>query len=63
MEVYGLWPLSTGYSSDYADDFDPRINNKFAAAAFRFGHSLIPKTFETDRLKNSKFSNSTKQKI
>jgi len=44
MRVYGLNPLSRGYSSDYSDTFDPRINNEFAAAAFRFGHSLVPAT-------------------
>merc|ERR1719228_510154 len=39
--------LSSGFSSDYSDSFDPRINNEFAAAAFRFGHSMIPATFSS----------------
>ena len=41
METFGMFPLSRGYSTDYDDSFDPRINNEFAAAAFRFGHSLV----------------------
>ena len=45
MRTFGLFPLSSGHSQDYDDSFDPRINNEFAAAAFRFGHSLVPKTF------------------
>jgi len=45
MKSYGLFPLSSGFSSDYSNSFDPRINNEFAAAAFRFGHSMIPATF------------------
>ena len=45
MRTFGLFPLSSGHSQDYDDSFDPRINNEFAAAAFRFGHSLVPKNF------------------
>ena len=45
MRLFGLFPLSTGFSTDYEDSFDPRINNEFAAAAFRFGHSLISGDF------------------
>jgi len=55
MNLYGLNPLSSGYSFDYDDNFDPRINNEFATAAYRFGHSLIPKNFlEMDRSRKVK---------
>ncbi len=42
MDLYGLWPLNSGFSDDYRSDFDPRITNEFATAAFRVGHTLIP---------------------
>ena len=42
MTSFGLFPLTDGFSSNYRTDFDPRITNAFAAAAFRIGHSLIP---------------------
>ena len=42
MSRYGLYPLDAGYSRQYRTDFDPRITNAFASAAFRFGHSLVP---------------------
>ena len=35
MTNFGLWPLTKGYSSDYLDNFDPRVTNEFATAAFR----------------------------
>ena len=37
MTSFGLWPLTKGFSTDYRDDFDPRITNEFATAAFRYG--------------------------
>lgn len=47
MKSYGLFPRDSGFSTDYNDDFDTRINNEFAGAAFRFGHSMVPKTFSS----------------
>ena len=47
MKSYGLFPRDSGFSTDYADNFDPRINNEFAAAAFRFGHSMVPHSFSS----------------
>ena len=45
MRLFGLLPLAAGHSTDYQDNFDPRINNEFAAAAFRFGHSMVAGIF------------------
>ena len=41
MDRFGLYPLINGFSNSYATDFDPRITNAFAAAAFRIGHTMI----------------------
>ena len=58
MRLFGIFPLSSGHSFDYDDSFDPRINNEFATAAFRFGHSLVPKTFLTiDKNRQSRVMN------
>ena len=43
MNLFGLYPLNSGFSKDYDQHIDPRITNEFSTAAFRFGHSLIPR--------------------
>ena len=42
IKEFGLLPLTSGFSNDYRDDFDPRITNEFSSAAFRVGHTMIP---------------------
>ena len=34
--------LSKGFSKDYQSNFDSRLMNEFATAAYRVGHTLIP---------------------
>ena len=50
MMLSGMMPIQSGYSDNsafYSENFDPRVTNEFATAAFRFGHSLIPSKFMT----------------
>lgn len=46
METFGLVPRKEGYAPGYREDIDPTITNAFAAAAFRYGHTLISGTME-----------------
>ncbi|KAF2361584.1 hypothetical protein FHG87_007666 [Trinorchestia longiramus] len=41
MVSFGLVPLSSGLANTYNDEVDGSINNAFAAAAFRYGHTLV----------------------
>ena len=38
MTTFDLLPQTSGYSNSYKETLDPRINNEFATAAFRWGH-------------------------
>ena len=52
MKRHGLAPLKSGYSNAYfgegtiPEQYDPRVSNEFATAAYRFGHSLIPAKYD-----------------
>ncbi|XP_069177766.1 salivary peroxidase/catechol oxidase-like isoform X1 [Procambarus clarkii] len=46
METFGLVPKKKGYAAGYREDVDPTIINAFAAAAFRYGHTLISGNME-----------------
>ena len=42
MVKFRLRPKIRGYNINYDRTQDPRVPNVFAAASFRFGHTMIP---------------------
>ena len=52
MRKFGL-NLNIRYGSTYNKNENPNIFNEFATAAYRFGHSLIPGTFDKPNLDGS----------
>lgn len=42
MQKFRLRPRNRGYSNNFDPKQDPRVPNVFAAASFRFGHTMIP---------------------
>ena len=41
LDIFELKLLPRGYYTGYNESVNPTIANAFAAAAFRFGHSLV----------------------
>lgn len=46
MRKFGLEPAAQGFSNNYDPDTDITVAAAFGAAAFRFGHSLLPDAME-----------------
>lgn len=46
MHVYGLDLVESGYYQGYDEKVNPSIRLAFQAAAFRFGHSILPDVIE-----------------
>lgn len=46
MRKFGLEPTAQGFSNNYDPDTDITVAAAFGAAAFRFGHSLLPDAME-----------------
>ena len=42
MKKFRLKPKKGGYNNNFDPKQDPRVPNVFAAASFRFGHTMIP---------------------
>ena len=47
MKKFRLKPLRGGYNNNFNSKVDPRVPNVFAAASFRFGHTMIPELVRT----------------
>ncbi|CAN8003226.1 unnamed protein product, partial [Ixodes hexagonus] len=45
VQIFGLKLVSSGYYRGYDPVESSDISNVFAAAAFRFGHSMVPRSF------------------
>lgn len=45
MKIFDLELLHQGYYKSYDDTINPNVANAFSTAAFRFGHSLVQKSF------------------
>lgn len=45
MDLFDLQLLQKGYYNNYNPNLNPSTANSFTATAFRFGHSLVQKSF------------------
>lgn len=45
MKIFGLEVQRKGYYEEYDPNANPTIANGFATAAYRFGHSLVQRSF------------------
>ncbi|KAJ8664263.1 hypothetical protein QAD02_005925 [Eretmocerus hayati] len=45
MKIFDIEPLKRGYYEGYDENIDPNIANAFSTAAYRFGHSLVQRSF------------------
>lgn len=45
MKIFDLEVLKKGYYEGYDPTVNPTIANSFSTAAYRFGHSLVQKSF------------------
>ncbi|CAG0922361.1 unnamed protein product [Notodromas monacha] len=46
MFNFRLFPQREGFSREYDPSIDPSVTNEFATAAFRFGHTLLQRTYQ-----------------
>jgi peroxidase len=53
INLYELGLETDGFYDGYDEKCNPTIMNEFAAAAFRFGHSLLKPTFAQVNHRNS----------
>ena len=45
MKIFDIEPLRKGYFEGYDEAINPNIANEFSTAAYRFGHSLVQRSF------------------
>ena len=50
MSELDILPVTYGYNNKYDATINPTLTNVFAAAAFRFGHTLVQGLLEYDNL-------------
>ena len=46
MRSFDIAPKGRSFNLDYNPNVNPNMNNEFATAAFRFGHTLVQGTMK-----------------